>query len=510
MSMLMLSVSGCRGVVGESLTPVVAARFAGAYASFLRQHHAARAGKKVRVVLGRDGRRGCEVIHAAAVSGLLGAGCDVIDLGVAMTPTVAVMTDAVAREGGHAAAGMVLTASHNPQQWNGLKCLLADRAAGGLHGSSACAPPADAARRIIERFHADDIAHQRWDAVGALSRREDATETHVERVQDAMIRSGLSPMPSALAHGLSVAVDCVNASASRSAPVLLRSLGCKDVVALNCETVGERAGLFPHAPEPTAENLAGAGGLCDAVRSGRCDVGFALDPDADRLALIDEHGRYVGEEYTLVLSAMAVLEAHKRYGGDGRENGGEQPVLVTNLSTSRMLSDVAARYGARVLRTPVGEANVVEVMKRERAVMGGEGNGGAIWPRSCYVRDSLGAMALVLWLLSPASTGRRRTLSELIAGIPAYAIEKRKVDLARTEDAADAVAKVARAYTAQGQHVDTRDGAWVDFRTGPLAGRAWLHVRASNTEPIMRLIAEAPTRAEASAVLDGAGAVVKW
>ncbi len=497
----MLSVSGCRGVVGETLTPGVVARFAGAYASFLREHAG---GERVSVVLGRDGRRGCEVVHNAAVAGLLAAGCDVTDLGVAMTPSVAVATDAQARESCRPTAGMVLTASHNPQQWNGLKCLLADSGAGGLHGAMACAPPAALAGKVIERFSTDAVTLERWDKVGVLSRREDATEVHVERVQDALIRSGVASLPSTIGHGLRAAVDCVNASASRTAPVLLRSLGCEEVVALNCEANGEGAGLFPHAPEPTQENLSGQGGLCDAVRERRCDVGFALDPDADRLALIDEHGMYVGEEYTLALSAMAILEAHKRHGC----SGGEQLVLVTNLSTSRMLTDVAARYGARVLRTPVGEANVVEVMKRERAIAGGEGNGGTIWPRSCYVRDSLAAMGLVLWLMSPSGGGKRRTLSELVASIPAYAIQKRKVDLARKEDAATAVEKVTREFTRQGHHVDTSDGAWVDFRAGTLAGRAWLHVRASNTEPIMRLIAEAPTRAMADGVLDEAGRVI--
>lgn len=183
-------------------------------------------------------------------------------------------------------------------------------------------------------------------------------------------------------------------------------------------------------------------------------------------------------------------------------------MLVTNLSTSRMIDDVARRYGARVIRTPVGEANVVEVMKREGALAGGEGNGGIIWPRVTYVRDSLSAMALTLWLMSPAGggNGRKRRLSELVASIPRYAIEKRKVDLARREDAQPAIARICRAYAAQ--RIDRSDGAWVDFTGGPLAGKAWLHVRASNTEPIMRLIAEAPTSEAAGALLDEAGGII--
>ncbi|HYF16118.1 MAG TPA: hypothetical protein VD971_13700 [Phycisphaerales bacterium] len=485
MGHLMLSVSGCRGVVGETLTPEVAARFAGCFGAVVRE-----SAPGSRVVLGRDGRRGCEMVHAAAVAGLLGAGCDVVDLGVAMTPTTAVMADTLRT--GPMGVGMVLTASHNPQEWNGLKCLLGEPA---LHGAGACAPAKRIADEVISRFRDGRPALTRWDGVGTLTGHETSSETHIERVRHAVTHSGLTGSPATLARGVRVAVDCVNASASRTAPLLLRGLGC-EVVAINAEVQGEKAGLFPHPPEPTAENLSGAGGLSDAVRSERCSIGFALDPDADRLALVDETGRYIGEEYTLALSAWAILLAAQRSG----MHGGERPALVTNLSTSRMLDDVAARFGARVVRTPVGEANVVEAMKRESAIAGGEGNGGTIWPRSCYVRDSLAGMALVLWLMSPAGAGL--PLSRLVREIPSYAIEKRKIDLASKDQAAAAVAAVAKHFAAH--RVDVRDGAWVDIASGPLAGKAWLHVRASNTEPIMRLIAEAPTSAEAKKVLDEA------
>jgi phosphomannomutase len=481
---LMLSVSGCRGIVGETLTPEVAARFAGSFASWLRERAG---GGPVTVVVGRDGRAGGEVVRLAALAGIAGAGCRVVDLGVAMTPTVAVMTDRYARESSGAVAGMVLTASHNPQQWNGLKCLLAE---GGLHGSAACAPPASAAAEIIERFRAGGAGAVSWDRVGAVDRDESGAEEHVERILRALQDSGLCEEPEQLGEGLRVAVDCVNASGARGAPQLLEALGCSEVLALNTS----ESGIFPHPPEPTQENLMLEGGLAEAVRGAGADVGFAQDPDADRLALIDERGTYIGEEYTLALGAMALLSR-------GTENAA---TLVTNLSTSRMLDDVAAQYGARVLRTPVGEANVVETMKREGALAGGEGNGGVIWPRVAYVRDSLSAMALTLWLLSPQGGGRgtARRLSALAASIPSYAIVKRKVELKRREDALGAIEKVAAAY--KDQHIDRSDGAWVDFRTGPLAGKAWLHVRASNTEPIMRLIAEAPTSDAAERLLDEA------
>ncbi len=492
---LMLSVSGCRGIVGETLTPEVIARFAGAYGSFLRERAK---GKRVTVVMGVDGRVGNHMVAAAAQGGLIGCGCHLVFLGTAMTPTVAAATDAYARRSGDTmTAGMVLTASHNPQPWNGLKCLLAE---GGDHGSAACAPPAELAHQIIDRFRNGPILNVSWDGLGSLSHDHSQAAEHIRRVQGAMTSSGLTRDASSIGRGLKVAVDCVNASASLVSPNFLRAIGVEHVH----ELFTDPSGLFPHPPEPTEENLTRPNGLCDAVRTSGADVGFAQDPDADRLAIIDERGTYIGEEYTLALGAMALLEAHAQAGTSRKAS----PVLVTNLSTSRMLDDVAARYGGRVIRTPVGEANVVEVMKREHALAGGEGNGGVIWPRVTYVRDSLSAMGLVLWLLSPSGAGRgtKRKLSEIVASMPRYAIQKRKVDLKRREDSLPAIEKVAAANKAQ--KVDLSDGVRVDFTSGPNGGKAWIHVRASNTEPIMRLIAEAPTKAEADAILDEAARVI--
>ncbi|MDX2131910.1 MAG: phosphoglucosamine mutase [Planctomycetota bacterium] len=493
MSRLMLSVSGCRGVIGRTLTPEVAARFAGCFGAFLVERSA---GRPVTVVLGRDGRRGSEVIAAAACAGLAGAGCRVIDLGVAATPTVAVETDVFARAR-PPAAGMVVTASHNPQDWCGLKCLLAD---GGEFGSAACAPPADLARLIIDRFERAQPGTASWDAIGTIEPLAGAHDEHVERLAEALEAAGLAEDPSTLGEGLKVALDSVNASGAEAARAFLEAVGCEEILHLGAE--GD--GIFRHPPEPTSENLGLPGGLCDAVRESASDVGFAQDPDADRLAIIDERGRYIGEEYTLALGALALLEARRR-----RAEPTQGCVLVTNLSTSRMLDDVAARFGARVERTPVGEAHVVETMKRLAAagtpvLAGGEGNGGLIWPRVTYVRDSLSSMAMILALLRDGPD--RRRVSDLVASIPAYAIEKRKVDLPRREDAAPGLERVANAFRAQ--RLDTRDGVWVDFTHGPLAGRAWLHVRASNTEPILRLIAEAPTPAAARSILDEAGRVL--
>lgn len=498
MSILMLSVSGCRGVVGETLTPSVVARFAGSYGTWLVSRAK---GKPVRVVVGRDGRAGSEMVAYAAVSGLLGAGCDVVDLGVAMTPTTAVMTDAYARgefgDGGAGpgggvggevyTAGMVLTASHNPQQWNGLKCLLAE---GGEHGSAACAPPATCANEIISLFQSDKPVGTTWNMIGQAEKDERGVEVHVERVLDAMVEAGLTDDPSQIGVGFKVAVDSVNGSGIEGARMLLEALGCDEVLHLGSEPTG----LFSHPPEPTAENLSAAGGLCDAVREAGCDIGFAQDPDADRLAMVDERGVYIGEEYTLALGARAVMM--------GKRAQGAQETLVTNLSTSRMLEDVAASAagggGAVVVRTAVGEANVVETMKSKRSEVGGEGNGGVIWPRVAYVRDSLAAMALTLWLMKKEG----KKLSELVAQNQGYAIEKRKVDLSRREDALPAIQAIAKAYASE--RVDLQDGVRVDFDSK----RAWLHVRASNTEPIMRLIAEAPDVATARGILDEAARVI--
>ncbi len=489
---LMLSVSGCRGIVGQSLTPDVAARFAAAYGSILRERAK---GKRITIVLSRDGRAGSQMVHAAAIAGLLGSGCRVVDIGIAMTPTAAVMTDHYAREERNAqdeyVAGMVLTASHNPQQWNGLKCLFAEQ---GDHGSAACAPPADIAEKIIARFR-DPAANMyvQWNDIGGMVADASGEEAHVDRLMRAMEESGLTDNPAQLGRGLTVAVDSVNGSGANGARLLLESLGCDEILHMNADG----SGLFPHPPEPTEDNLSLPGGLCEAVARSGCDVGFAQDPDADRLAIVADKGTYIGEEYTLSLGAMALLEAHR-----ARDTGPTS--LVTNLSTSRMLDDVAARFGATVLRTPVGEANVVEIMKSNHALAGGEGNGGVIWPRVAYVRDSLAAMALTLWLISPQGAGRgsKRPLSSVVASMPSYAIVKRKVDIPSRDAAGPAVAKIADAY--KSHRVDTRDGARIDFTDTP----AWLHVRASNTEPIMRLIAEAPTKAAAEKILDNAAKVI--
>lgn len=475
---LIVGVSGLRGIVGKSLTPEVAVRYAGAFGSWLNE----RLGGAGRVLICRDGRDGGGVFLDAATSGLLGVGCEVLDCGVLMTPSAGVT--AVMR---HCDAAMIVTASHNPQEWNGLKCLL-------VEDGEASAPGAATAAEIVSRFEANRVS---WVTdSGDLGYRDtedpDISTLHACDVYDAVggpdwHEGGEIPRMAVL--------DSVNCSGSGGASKLMRLMGVGSV-----QLHGDDDGIFPHTPEPTAENLSGEGGLCDAVPGLKADVGFAQDPDADRLAIVDENGRYIGEEYTLALCAESVLSA---------ECDGE-PVLVANLSTSRMIDDVAAQHGGRVARTPVGEANVVEAMKKLKGeganvVLGGEGNGGVIWPEVVYVRDSLGSMALVLSLM--ARTGK--TVSELVAQIDSYSpggspggagycILKRKVDIASKADAQPAVDAVSAAYAGRKDAtVDMQDGVRVDF---PERG-VWVHVRASNTEPIMRLIAEAPTEADAVAIL---------
>ncbi|MEX2217360.1 MAG: hypothetical protein WD749_01255 [Phycisphaerales bacterium] len=507
---LMLGVSGLRGITGQSLTPEVAERFARAFGVWLRsiRDEYSPDDYTPRVVVGRDGRAGGEIIAEAAIRGLLEAGCRVANVGVASTPSI----------GHHMRcsyhAGLVVTASHNPQEWNGLKCLLLDM--GDLDVS---APSSATAQAIIEVFRAPPRDLGPPPEPPTREEVPGAAENHSGTVVVSLDKGTCDQIEQRRFH---VVLDSVNASGAWCGRYLLEDLRCR-LEHLNADP----SGLFPHPPEPTRENLTS---LCDAVRAHNADIGFAQDPDADRLAIVDERGHYIGEEYTLALAAESLLGV-PRHSVPGRSSsptdrlGEPGYTLVTNLSTSRMLDDLAARHGARVIRTPVGEANVVEAMKREKAaganvVLGGEGNGGVIWPRVTYVRDSLSAMALVLALMARSG----KTVSQLVADLPRYAIEKRKVDLARKEDAAPAIAKLKSFYSGTGvppvsssstgvppvgpQRIDLQDGIRIDFTTGPRAGKAWLHVRASNTEPIMRLIAEAPTEPDARAILDEAAAII--
>jgi phosphomannomutase len=430
---LMVGISGIRGIVAETLTPAVALEFAQAYGTMLGGG---------RVVLARDSRPSGPLFAAAAAAGLIATGCHVTHLGLVMTPTVG-----RAIRDGQFDGGMIITASHNPGQWNGLKFL----------DELGVAPDPQRARHIADVRAAGSYTLRKA-GFGAIEEDKQAGARHREAVLAAR-----EVDLKALA-GLRVVLDSINGAGCVDTPAFLDALGCKTV-----HINGQPTGQFAHPPEPIRENL---GALCTAVRDARAAVGFAQDPDADRLALVDERGEYIGEEYTLALAVWSVLS--------------RRPGLVAaNLSTSRMVDDIAARYGVTVVRTPVGESHVARSMLANKCVIGGEGNGGVIDPRICYVRDSLSGISLVLQLL--AATGK--SVSQLVAELPRYATIKQKFEMSR--DRIDPAVK-AVTQTFADRRPTTSDGVRVDFAEG------WVHLRASNTEPILRIIAEARSEAQAA------------
>ncbi|MCX5662863.1 MAG: phosphoglucosamine mutase [Planctomycetota bacterium] len=438
---LMLSVSGLRGLVGQSLTPPVAARYGAAFGSWLKGQPRADGSKDrpPHVVLGRDSRPSGPWVEQAVTAGLLAVGCRVTSLGIVTTPSVAIMAEHLGADG-----GMVITASHNPIIWNGIKALRHD----------GVAPPPEQAKEIIERFKADRLDYVGVEALQSMARDDSTHAVHAKLVM-ARVDAGLVRK-----RRPRVVLDSVHGAGGAAAAIVLKELGV-DLVHLYAEPTGQ----FPHPPEPTRENLVSLG---KAVRDAKADIGFAQDPDADRLAVVDERGEYIGEEYTLALAALHVLAREGKKGAS----------VAANLSTSRMLDDIAAAAGATVVRTPVGEANVAAAMRKNGCVIGGEGNGGVIFPPICFVRDSIAGIALILELLS----ARNEPLSRIVGRIPSYAILKDKVDL--KPGMGERIAPTLRAHFA-GQKIDEQDGVRIDWPD------RWVHVRTSNTEPIMRLIAEA-------------------
>ena len=439
----MIGVSGMRGTVGGTLTPPVVTRMASAFAAWLRRGGAPANGRNVRVVFGRDSRPSGAWVRDAAAAALVASGAELVDLDVVTTPGVAMMVKHLGAD-----AAMIATASHNPIQWNGLKFLNRD----------AVALPPEHANAVKKLYEEGATHYVRVQALVPPVKNNETHALHVKKVLERVDALGIS------SRRYKVVLDSVNGAGCVATATLLSKLGCQ-LVHLN----GTPDGQFAHEPEPTADNLRG---LAEEVRRQNAAVGFAQDPDADRVAVVDEKGNYIGEEYSLALAAYLVLS--KKQGG----------VTAANLSTSRMIDDIAARFGGRVLRTPVGEANVVQAMLKEGATIGGEGNGGVIDPRIVPGRDSLVGIAYVLQLM--AATGK--TVSQLVAELPRYEIVKTKFEC-RREDANRAVEALKKAFASE--RVDTQDGIRIDW------DRAWVHARPSNTEPIMRIIAEAPDRTEA-------------
>ncbi|HEX8323464.1 MAG TPA: phosphoglucosamine mutase [Tepidisphaeraceae bacterium] len=454
MEALMIGVSGLRGTVGGTLTPQVALRMAAAFAVWLKRGNGPKNGKHFKVVVGRDGRPSGPFVRDAVMSALHASGIEAVDLDVVTTPGVAMMIQHTASDG-----GLVITASHNPIQWNGIKLL----------NSGSVAPPPPDVKEIRRLYDEQATDYVRVEHLINPSKNGDTHALHTKTILSYVDVLGIS------SKRYKVVLDSVNGAGCVATNTLLSKLGCS-VIHINNTPNGQ----FPHEPEPTEANLTG---LAEEVKRQKAVVGFAQDPDADRLALIDENGRYIGEEYSLALVSRWLLS--KRPG-----------VAVTNLSTSRMIDDIAAANGSRVIRTPVGEANVVDTMIREKAVAGGEGNGGVIDLRVVPGRDSLVGMAYVLQLL--ASTGK--TLSQLVDEFPRYEIVKTKFEC-RREDADRAVAALKEAFASE--KLDVQDGLRIDWAD------SWVHARASNTEPIMRIIAEAPDRATAEARIAAVQDVVK-
>ena len=438
---LMVGVSGVRGTIGATLTPRVACDFGSAFGTMLGQ------GKTV--VIGRDSRTSGPMIRSAVTAGLLACGVNVIDLDIVSTPGVALMTSHL-----EAAGGVVITASHNPAQYNGIKFL--QPTGTGLTAADAM--------KLKDIWAAGNFLLAGSDHQGRQSSDSTTHAVHIDTICSMTDVIGIADKR------FKVVLDSVNGAGCIVTPMLLSKLGC-EVVHLN----GEATGRFAHPPEPVEENLAD---LCECVRKHRAAVGFAQDADADRLAIVDANGTFIGEEYTLALAAAFVLR--KRTGK-----------LATNLATSRMIDDIAAAAGCEVVRTPTGEANVVEGLVREGAIFGGEGGGGVIDPRVVPVRDSLVGMAMILQQM--AETGK--TISQLVAEIPSYVMIKTKFPCPL--GAAEKVAAAAReAFAArQGATFNDTDGLRIDLPEG------WVCARASNTEPIMRIIAEAATRESAESLI---------
>jgi len=445
---LFASLSGVRGIYGKGLTPEVVKSYTLAFGSLFGP----------RIIIGRDTRVSGAEFESIVSKALLSLGCAPVHIGVTTTPTTQLAVEKLNADG-----GIVITASHNPAEWNALKFVASDGSFIREDGFLALQNKLDSGEYKLtdnpERFSAEYYKEANNDHLNLV--------LSLSHVEGELIRE----------RGFKVAVDCVNGAASEIMPVLLESLGC-EVIKIHCEPNG----LFPHDPEPLEKNLRD---LIDMTSDSNADVGLAIDPDGDRLAIVADGGKYISEEYTLVLAADVVLS---------KSDKGQK--VVTNLSTTNAVDDIAKKHNAEVLRTPIGEINVVERMKETGALIGGEGNGGVILPEAHYGRDALVAAALTLQFMAM----RDEPLSEAYSGMPQYFMTKRKIDLGHVppESALEAVA----GYYA-GDEIDRQDGVKV------IRSEGWIHVRVSNTEPILRIYAEAKDKKTSQALADEAEGVAK-
>jgi len=432
---LMKSVSGIRGIVGESFTPELLVSAGAAFASYARYG---------TVVVGRDSRPTGEAVAMNMISVLLLSGCDVVDIGVVPTPTVQVMVEEL-----NAAGGIVISASHNPVEWNALKL---------INSSGTFLNPADI-KKLFALMEKEPV-FKKWNKVGKLTVNNEANALHIKRVLDVVNVKNIKKKK------FHVVLDAVNGAGSIITPELLKSLNCR-VTMINCTPDG----IFPRGAEPLPENL---NKLSETVIKSGADIGFAQDPDADRLAIVDEKGRPIGEEYTVTLVADHLLQKEK-----GR--------VVVNLSTTKAVEDIAARHGVPFSRAKVGEINVVEEMRKKGAKIGGEGNGGVISPEVHLGRDSLAGIVYVLEMMSL----RNRKVSEIMDEMPAYFMKKGKVSLKNTEPIGNIISRISDSF--KNEKLSQTDGLRIDFKKSEEFKNGWVHLRSSNTEPVFRIIAESDT-----------------
>jgi len=441
MNDLMISISGVRGIVGKSLTPELLVRLGEAFGTYMHSG---------RIVVGRDTRVSGEMVKCAVFSGLLATGCSIVDVGVVATPTATLMIEELKADG-----GVVISASHNPVEWNALKFFRAD----GVYLN------ADEGRDLLNIYYSGDFVRKAWDALKTIEVVSDAEAHHVDKVLSIL------DVPLIKSKKFRVALDCCNGAGVGVSLRLLRALGCS-VEPIHCTPDG----LFPHTPEPNFVNLQD---LCRFTREREADIGFATDPDADRIAVVSENGDFLGEELSLALATQYVLS---------RTTERKRPVVI-NMSTSRASEDVARAAGCEVIRTAVGEVNVAEKMEEVNAIIGGEGNGGVMDPRIHYGRDAIVGMGLILEFMARSG----KSCSQLAAAVPQYAMLKTKIDCpaARSRE----VIRTLKSE-AQSARANVEDGLRLDWDD------RWVHLRASNTEPVMRIIAEARTKEAAQALVD--------
>lgn len=455
---LIKSISGIRGTIGgrpgDGLSPLDIVKFTAAYASFIRKNTTRTSNV---IVVGRDARLSGGMVNDIVVGTLCGMGFDVVNIGLASTPTTEI---AVVAE--KACGGIILTASHNPKQWNALKLLNED----GEFLNEA------QGKEVLRIAAADEYEFAPVDSLGHVYYNETYNRRHIEQV----LGLKLVDAEAIAKANFTVAVDAVNSVGGIVIPQLLRALGVKNIIELNCEATGK----FAHTPEPIPENLTQ---IADLMKEGSADVGFVVDPDVDRLAIVMEDGEMFVEEYTLVSIADYVLN----------HTPGS---TVSNLSSSRALRDVTEAHGCNYTAAAVGEVNVTTKMKETGAVIGGEGNGGVIYPEAHYGRDALVGVALFLTLL--AKSGKK--VSELKAGYPAYMIAKNKMELTPDLDVDAILAAVKEEF--KGEKITDIDGVKIDFP------KSWVHLRKSNTEPIIRIYSEAATMEEANALAGRIKAVI--